>query len=75
MADKFHRIVLNAANLPAEDSSESVKFVWLDVGLILCQHPGRNSAHERLGVIKWDVWEIRDLMETLSEPLSNARGP
>ncbi|KAK8051742.1 hypothetical protein PG993_003127 [Apiospora rasikravindrae] len=40
--------------------------VWCDwgVGLVLCQEAGRTDVYERIGVLIWDLWGLKDLMQT-----------
>ncbi|EHK44801.1 hypothetical protein TRIATDRAFT_308362 [Trichoderma atroviride IMI 206040] len=92
-ADEFQRLhttrknrnidILFLARIqPPSKNSGAKGQIWCDwgVGLVLCQESGRNDVYERLGMIKWDVWEIKDLMKTrnmkfqatreISDPLS-----
>ncbi|PON27621.1 hypothetical protein TGAM01_v203388 [Trichoderma gamsii] len=60
---------------PPSKSSRAKGQIWCDwgIGLVLCQEKGRNDVYERLGVIKWDVWEIKDLIKARKMKLQATR--
>lgn len=60
---------------PPSKASGAKGQIWCDwgIGLVLCQESGRKSVYKRLGVIKWDVWEIKDLMKTRQMKLQATR--